>query len=1012
MKTVFNLCRPRDDVLQGRVKDEELAAVLGAVIDGTSTAEEYTNPKRFFELTHPTRGLRALLENVCRRLSGKGGEKNSVIRLDTQYGGGKTHSLIALYHALTNMQDAPNAAEFVDPDLLPSAPVKIASMDGEDSDPANGTRLEEGLVAYTLWGEMAYRLRGRDGYELVRKSDEQHVAPGASTITQLFGSEPTLIMIDEVSVYLRKAAKTAPDAANQFSAFLQALIKAVTSTPRAALVCTLAVREDDKQAKDAYKEEHRVALEAFNEALSIGSRALMQIDPTEEDEMVDVLRRRLFDSIDDDGAKANIDGYIALWERNRDQLNAEALSPETREQFKRGFPLHPETLNVLTEKLSSLQKFQRTRGMLRLLVRTVHRLWEARPADAFAIHPHHIDLTYESIRSEFTTKLEQSQYMAALVSDIASVPGRDPSTAQRIDAQDFVGQAPVTTYVAGTVFLNTMAFGDSAQGIAPDTLRWSIASPAIDPTVVDDARKRFQEVSLYLDDRPGAPLRFRVEPNLTQIINRYTSDVDQGEVRDLLMARIRSTFDAKIFELIHFPSVANDIPDDAGGPYLAVLNFEAHAVRSVEDSLPSQLVAMATASSGDGSVRKNRNNVVFLVADDRLAKQMKEAARRNIALRDLERSPQMKELADYQQQAVKGELKKSRFHLAEAILHAYRHLYFPSAAGSDPKVSLAHAIMELTATETPGEGQAGVRKALKDHKKLLQTGDNPDSPGFVRDQTPLKTSGEISTAALRTEYRRAPRLSILLSDEPMIRCVLDGIQEGTFVYRKGDQVWGKGDPNPSIDISETAFIHTLADAEEKGLWPRKAPEPATTTSAGQKKSGPVRAGEKEGTGRSGTGKVKAPEPGEPDLYEEGPLKVALNKLFEKARGADVSHFASLTIRVQQDFETAFKVYAAVGSYSQAEVRCAMHAEVGSGESTLEVQFDGVMKEAHAVKGFIEPQLRKADDKSLDTTFEMTFKAPYQTSEAKQKELVEVITRQAGGEGYVEARAAKPQGSSK
>lgn len=150
MKSIFELCDPRDDVRSGRIKDEELAANLGAVINGTSTAKEYTEPRRFFELTHPTRGLRTLLENVCRRLGGQGGEKNSVIRLDTQYGGGKTHSLIALYHALTGIKGVPNAKEFVDPALLPKGKVNIASMDGEDSDPANGTPLEKGLVAFTL----------------------------------------------------------------------------------------------------------------------------------------------------------------------------------------------------------------------------------------------------------------------------------------------------------------------------------------------------------------------------------------------------------------------------------------------------------------------------------------------------------------------------------------------------------------------------------------------------------------------------------------------------------------------------------------------------------------------------------------------------------------------------------------------------------------------------------------------------------------------------------------------
>src|SRR5690606_17159812 len=128
---------------------------------------------------------------------------------------------------------------------------------------------------------------------------------------------------------------------------------------------------------------------------------------------------------------------------NRDSLSKEALSPETRDQFRSGYPLHPETLNVLIEKTSSLANFQRIRGMIRLLGRTVHRLWTQRPDHVFAIHPHDIDPSFGPIREEILTRLEQRPYAPALAADIASVAGRDPATAQRIDADTFVGQPPV-----------------------------------------------------------------------------------------------------------------------------------------------------------------------------------------------------------------------------------------------------------------------------------------------------------------------------------------------------------------------------------------------------------------------------------------------------------------------------------------------------------------------------------------------------------------------------------------
>jgi len=146
---------------------------------------------------------------------------SSIIRLGTQYGGGKTHSLIALVHAVRGMKGVANVLDFVDPAILPSGPVRVAALDGENADPANGLPLELGLLAHSLWDEMAYRLAGRHGYERVRQSDERHIAPGADTIRELFGGQPTLILLDEISVYLRKVERAFPDASKQFAAFVR-----------------------------------------------------------------------------------------------------------------------------------------------------------------------------------------------------------------------------------------------------------------------------------------------------------------------------------------------------------------------------------------------------------------------------------------------------------------------------------------------------------------------------------------------------------------------------------------------------------------------------------------------------------------------------------------------------------------------------------------------------------------------------------------------------------------------
>ena len=230
--TIFDICRPRPDVLDGTVADADFAADLAQVLTGKASAD-YREPGPFFANTYPTRGLKNLLANVCRRLTGAGDAVGAIFRLDTSYGGGKTHGLIALAHAARGMTGVSDVAEFIDPTLLPAESVRVAAFDGENADPMNGRALDGGVLAYTPWGEIAHALAGKPGYERVRRSDEERVAPGSETLRALFGDAPTLILLDELSVYLRKVGRL--DAARgQLTAFLTSLFKAVESAPNAA----------------------------------------------------------------------------------------------------------------------------------------------------------------------------------------------------------------------------------------------------------------------------------------------------------------------------------------------------------------------------------------------------------------------------------------------------------------------------------------------------------------------------------------------------------------------------------------------------------------------------------------------------------------------------------------------------------------------------------------------------------------------------------------------------------
>jgi hypothetical protein len=204
---------------------------------------------------------------------------------------------------------------------------------------------------------------------------------------------------------------------------------------------------------------------------------------------------------------------------------------------------------------------------------------------------------------------------------------------------------------------------------------------------------------------------------------------------------------------------------------------------------------------------------------------MRDLVRRRMALGLLQKPEHQRELADYQQGKVKAEFEKLKLDVAMAILHCYRHLFYPSSSSMPgTQLPLGHTMIELSGPgDYPGNGQHQVQRILHEQKKMLEARDTPDAPAFVRDQTGLRVKGEMTTAQMRIEYRRAPKLSILLQDTPLLECIRNGIDQGLFIYREGSQVWGPGDPRPAIHLSDNHFLHTIDDAKTKNLWPRAEP---------------------------------------------------------------------------------------------------------------------------------------------------------------------------------------------
>ena len=1009
--TLFDACRPRPDVLDGTVADADFAADLAQVLTGRASPA-YGDPARFFAHTWPTRGLKRLLAGVCRRLSGAAGAAGPIFRLDTAYGGGKTHALIALAHAARGLRAAPDAAEFVDPALWPAAPARVAAFDGENADPANGRALEGGLLAFTPWGEIAWALGGAAGYERVRRGDEGRVAPGADTLRALIGDEPALILLDELSVWLRKARRLGAGG-EQLTAFLTALFKAVETAPRAALVFTLAIGKDGGRTADAYAEEHRFVADRMAELESVSARKAALLNPTEEDETVQVLRRRLFEWIDEAAVPAVVDAYRAAWAAGGETVAAEAARPETAGLFRASWPLHPHVLQTLTGKTATLANFQRVRGMLRLLARTVAGLWRSRPADAAAIHLHHVDLGDEAIRQELVTRLGQQAFQPAITHDVAAGRLAQPSLAETIDAARHRGLPPYAAYAARTIFLHTLAFNEPLKGLTPEELRWAVLGPAVDASFLEDARKAFVADSAYLDDRPGAPLRFLAEANLGQIVRREEQHVDAGEARAQLDDRIRAIFDGKTFDAVPFPGGPFDVPDDVGDgrPKLVVFACDGVSVGGPVEEVPPLVERVHARAGADGAaLRKLRNHLLFVAADEDGKAAMRGRMVRRLALRRLKAPDRLAELAEHQQEQVREWEARSEQELAIAIQQCYRHVFYPSRArlgtgGGD----LAHTAIDVhSAADRPGAGQQSVARALRDLQKLRLPEDEPNAPAYVRDRTPLR-KGQMTTRALRDEFRRDPGLPMLLGDDLFVRGVRQGIEQGDWVYRRGDLLFGPGDPAADVRIDEQAVVVTMACARDTGLWPRPRPELPDRTKDGDGGWGDDPVGGAEGTTPGGEVAVAPPGGDGPDsapgpFTAEGVLKDALARIWEQARSAGVAAVGTLTVRLFEAGD-AFRLLGAVGSVAGAEKVVTIEGgyETRDGGS-FQLEFRGPVSDAQPVREFLEPQLRDAAARTVQAGFTLTFAEGLPLAGDAAEKLTGRLVRFASGAAHVSAAA--------
>ena len=971
MRTVFDTCTPREDVLTGSLPESQFAADLRAVAKREAYIPPYyRDPHAFFQYTYPTRGLLDLVREVFGRFTGRPGA-NPCLRLETSFGGGKTHNLIALWH-LAGQPLLAAAMLGLDPALLPREPVDAVALVG-DRYAANEVDRHDGLVTYTLWGEMAWQL-GR--YEVMAEADRQRLAPSEAQLEELCRGRRVLVLLDELPGYLRNAKGYQvgrATLADQTLQFFRLLLNYAATHDHLVVVYTLSERQD------AFARE-RDEVEQVAEARKLSARQERVMRPIGEDEIAGVLRRRLFVAVDTEAAAEVAAAYAAHLRRIRAQgapLPPEVEEPSFEERLRTSYPFHPELLETLYRKTSTFPEFQWARGALRILAAAVQRLWRERPADAYLIQSTDLDLSHPAIREELTARIGRARLVTAIAEDIWSEHGN--ANAQQLD-RDWAakGLPHLVQRVAQAVFLHSLVYTGTAgeAGAEPAEAHLACARPGLPFDAVEQALAQLDRHFFYAEF-DGRRYVFRDEPTVTKLIQIATANVGLIAAKDAARRKAQELFTGPTFELIPFPSGPEGVPDRSDKPLLVLLDFDHVVFEPGGDDVPAVVQEIFERVGERREYRKYQNHLLVLAADASKKEAMIEAARRAEGIEQLlgsevqRRRLSQESLRKLQQQADEAQLR-----YRVAVTNAYCHLFFRSVHdGSIVRLELP----PQDSADARRSAQEVVRDALVQAKKVLTT---DLAPEWVLDRLwPEAGSGgeaELSLTELLDRFRRRPRAYMVLDADGLQRLrqtVRRGVEQGLWVYVDRERVYRKDNPPSPGDVrfEQDALLLTPVLAEKR-YPPVSATESLTVSPPKWRtdQAQETRPGALEYLPPSAP-----PPPAEEWLEADGPAPKALAMVRDRLseRGADSIVALHLSVADVEAARALLEGWSAVSNAlegADSRVQC----EVVLAGGRTELRFSGPERTFAGLMRGVRAMLQDAKGESMVTlTVQATFREP-------------------------------------
>jgi predicted AAA+ superfamily ATPase len=673
-----DVIEPHPDVAQGRYKNAEFAADLAQVARGEG-AYEYRDPVEFFARTYVTEGMSGLLVQALKRIGSKDGEP--VIQLKTAFGGGKTHSMLALYHLVRGkapLDKMPNIKPMLTQAGISALPkANVAVLVGTALDPAKSKRPQNlpSVTVNTLWGEMAAQLalsaNNPKLYDFVKEADKKGVSPGSEALKNLFDAcGPCLVLMDELVSYAKRiygATGLPAGTFDNFISFIQEITEAARASKNSLVVAS--IPESDIEIGG---EAGKIALETIEHTFG---RMESIWKPVASNEGFEVVRRRLFlDCKNPDGRDAVCAAFSRMYAENTADFPLEAKELEYKERLASCYPIHPEIFDRLYEDWATLERFQRTRGVLRLMAAVIHELWMGNDA-GLLIMPGSLPLDVPNVRDELTRHLTEG--WNALVD--REVDGKRSIPYQKDQANPRYGKKLAARRLARTIMLGS-APSDRAQtvrGVEASRIRLGVVQPGESIADFNDALNTLQVSLAYLYTNPsGDRFWYDTRPTLRKTVEDRATQVSAHGVEHEIENRLRKLRKEQPFSGLHIcPASSLDVPDEQSARLVILRTTDEYkaspqgnrAITAVEELLNNRGTAP----------RIYRNMLAFIAPDMEAMSALKQEVRRFIAWKSVKDDSEDLNLDAAQNRETNNNLKRSDDTVELRISEAYCWLLVP-----------------------------------------------------------------------------------------------------------------------------------------------------------------------------------------------------------------------------------------------------------------------------------------------------------------------------------------------